>query len=268
MIRIRIDDTPDPPSRSWNETLRFSRKWMAVPALVLLVFLAIAGFVSGGEISYGRWLLFSVAIALVFYLLLLPAAGLTYQAWREFQHYGRPELGGRWVIAGLVALLLGLWLFRIAGGALLVWMEIPLFTFSSAAPPGADEKHSGEVVFPSEPWTGAVEVGVLEPGHPVYRFVLEQDDRGPANFAREWRLVLVPCGTACQQVLLFHRSSRNIIWGPTASAGVAYSENANLLVVNPPQHIEEAYGTEVPEWLETHTYQLHGGDRPRLVRLE
>lgn len=263
----KSDPPPEPPASDfWVPTFRFARKWMMVPAIVLFLFLTIGSWVFDQRLPDGRWLLFSILISAVLYVLLMPAAGLVYQAWREFQVYGRPDLGGRWVIAAMIALLAAIWLFRISGGALWSWMEIPVFSFSHDVRPAVVQS-TGEADNFLPPGSEALPIGPLDPAHPVYRHVLDQDDGAPANFARDWRILELPCGTACQQLVLIHRNSRVILWGPTASVGARYSLESRTLIINPPEGIAEGYGDQPPEWLETVTYQLVDGERPRLRQL-
>lgn len=266
MISLNTEGSDQPRPDSWLPTLHFARKWTIAPAVVFFLFLTVGSWIFDHSAPGIRWITFSVLISGVFYLLLWPAAGLLHQAWREFQVNHRPDLGGRWVVGALVALGVGLWLFRLSGGLLWAWFDIPVFSFGSQQQSKTaihDGGHNPFLHSDSE----AIPMGPLDPNHPVYRAILNEATGGPPNFSRDWRVLEFDCGTACQQLVLIHQNSRNILWGPTASAGARYGVESNRLVINPPENIAEAYGDDPPEWLETVEFELVGQDQPRLRRL-
>lgn len=77
----------------------------------------------------------------------------------------------------------------------------------------------------------------------VYRSALLVGVKDGPNFAQNYTVVEVGCGTACQLVIVMDAKG-NIVQSTQACLGADYRLNSRLLVINPPEQDPRAFGCQ------------------------
>jgi hypothetical protein len=75
------------------------------------------------------------------------------------------------------------------------------------------------------------------------------------EFAGRYAVLISGCGTACQAGAIVDLSDGSLHPIPTASAGYEFRADSALLLVNPPEEIEQGYGEGRPSWLHSYAYR-------------
>lgn len=81
-----------------------------------------------------------------------------------------------------------------------------------------------------------------------YKTTLLQGLKDGPNFALNYTVVEVGCGTACQLVVVVD-SKGEIVHTDQACVGTDYRLNSRLLVINPPADSPTQYGCETSFWV-------------------
>lgn len=76
----------------------------------------------------------------------------------------------------------------------------------------------------------------------------------PVNFAGNYRLAVVGCGTMCQSLLAIQISTGKIVDAVTASLGACYQPESQLLILNP--DLASNFEGEIPGWATTSYYRI------------
>jgi hypothetical protein len=88
-----------------------------------------------------------------------------------------------------------------------------------------------------------------------FRTVLRSGAQEGPNFAGQYTVVMLGCGTSCQSIAIVDAKTGTVYMpGLMAEAGAKYDIDSKLLVVNPPENIVEGYGNTPPEWLQSRYY--------------
>ena len=74
------------------------------------------------------------------------------------------------------------------------------------------------------------------------------------NFAGQYYLLVTGCGTMCQAVAVVDIDSGQMIDLISASAGVCFQADSNLMITNP--YLKDAFGEDIPEWASTYYYKF------------
>jgi hypothetical protein len=79
---------------------------------------------------------------------------------------------------------------------------------------------------------------------------------GAPNFAKHYSVIAWSCGTECEQIAVVDTLTKAVYLAPfVAELGTRFRINSRLLIVNPPDAIEQVYGHEPPAWVTTRYYQ-------------
>lgn len=76
------------------------------------------------------------------------------------------------------------------------------------------------------------------------------------NFAANYRLVEIGCGSGCATIATVNADTGDVVIGPVAVAGVDYSAVSTLLVVNPLDRLRQLYGFRIPVSIYPHYYHF------------
>jgi hypothetical protein len=76
----------------------------------------------------------------------------------------------------------------------------------------------------------------------------------PVNFAGNYRLAVVGCGTMCQSLVAIQVSTGKIVDTVTSSLGACFQPDSQLLVLNP--DLASNFEGEIPGWATTSYYRI------------
>jgi hypothetical protein len=99
----------------------------------------------------------------------------------------------------------------------------------------------------------------------MFRTKLREGASAGPNFAGHYTVVKWGCGTECVQIAIVDAKSGEVCF-PLRRAGISYDyrNDSNLLVVNPPKDMEEAYGSNRPSYTASE-YYLWEHNRLRII---
>lgn len=89
----------------------------------------------------------------------------------------------------------------------------------------------------------------------MFRTNLNEGASAGPNFAGHYTVVEWGCGTECVQLAIVDAKSGEVYF-PLRETGISYGYriDSNLLVVNPPKDMEEAYGSNRPSYTASEYY--------------